>query len=155
MIAPTIGRVVWFQPAKPHDQPLRDQPFAALVTYVWNDRMVNLAYFEADGTPRSATSVALLQDDDTGNVGGYYAEWMPFQKGQAAKAEKAASVLAPHQQRVVDEKAELDERLSKLNAFFGTPIFTGLDENERERLSAQARVMGEYSSILGDRIAAF
>jgi hypothetical protein len=62
---------------------------------------------------------------------------------------------APHQQRVLDEKAELDVRLSKLNAFFGTPIFTGLDKDERERLAAQARVMGEYSRILGDRIEAF
>lgn len=66
-----------------------------------------------------------------------------------------ASPYAPHQQRVLDEKAELDVRHSKLQAFFGTPVFTGLDEEERERLAAQARVMGDYSRILGDRIAAF
>lgn len=65
------------------------------------------------------------------------------------------SAYAPHQQRVIDEKAQNDERLLKLNGFFGTAIFTGLDEEERERLAAQARVMAQLSTILGDRIAAF
>ena len=36
--------------------------------------------------------------------------------------------LQPHQQRVVDEKRDLDEKLEKLNAFFGSPIFAGLTE---------------------------
>ncbi len=31
------------------------------------------------------------------------------------------SALQPHQQRVLDEKAQLDERLAKLDAFTGTP----------------------------------
>ncbi|WP_333986710.1 Gp49 family protein [Burkholderia cepacia] len=65
------------------------------------------------------------------------------------------SPYAPHQQCVIDEKDELDERLLKLNGFFGTSIFTGLADEERERLAAQERVMAEYSAILGDRIAAF
>lgn len=87
MIKPTIGRVVWFQPAKNPEQPLREQPFAALVTHVWGDRMVNLACFNEAGTPFSATSVPLLQDDDEKPAHGYFAEWMPYQKGQAARAE--------------------------------------------------------------------
>jgi hypothetical protein len=96
MIQPTIGRVVWFQPAKVVDQPLRDQPFAALVTYVWSDRLVNLAAFDQNGTPLSATSVTLLQDDDVPNDGGYFAQWMPYQKGQAAKADAAQSTETVH-----------------------------------------------------------
>ncbi|KVD35441.1 hypothetical protein WI84_16360 [Burkholderia ubonensis] len=161
MIVPTVGRVVWFTPSSNTSESnfAPGAPLAALIAHVHSDRLVNLAVFDANGTAHSRTSVPLLQDDDKPIQGGYYAEWMPFQKGQTAKTEQAekaaASVLAPHQQRVVDEKAGLDERLSKLNAFFGTPIFTGLDEDERERLSEQARVMGEYSRILGDRIAAF
>jgi hypothetical protein len=63
--------------------------------------------------------------------------------------------LAPHQQRVVDEKTELDEKLSKLCKFHGTDIFNGLDSAEQERLRKQADIMAEYSCILGDRIAAF
>jgi len=65
------------------------------------------------------------------------------------------STTQPHQQRVVDEKAELDERLAKLVAFTKTPIFGGLDSAERDRLGQQAATMAMYSDILGDRIAAF
>ena len=89
MIKPSIGRVVWFQPAKNPDQPFRDQPHAALVTHVWGERMVNLACFNEAGTPYSSTSVTLLQDDDERPETGYFAEWMPYQKGQAARADAA------------------------------------------------------------------
>ena len=66
----------------------------------------------------------------------------------------------PHQQRVVDEKAELDAKLEKLAAFIGTKkapsqVFILLPEAERMRLYAQCRVMAEYSNILCERIAAF
>ena len=63
--------------------------------------------------------------------------------------------LQPHQQRVVDEKAELDEKLAKLKAFFDTDLFKSLDEDEQERMWRQADHMGDYSSVLGERIAAF
>jgi hypothetical protein len=66
-----------------------------------------------------------------------------------------APALQPHQQRVVDEKAELDERLAKLVDFTRTSIFAGLDAEERNRLDQQAATMAMYSDILGDRIAAF
>lgn len=160
MIKPSNGRIVWFTPSAQTASSdfAPGSQLAAIVAHVHSDRLVNLAVFDANGVPHSRTSVPLLQDDDVAPAYGYYAEWMPFQKGQAAKQEAEAapkSPLAPHQQRVLDEKAELDIRLSKLTAFFGTPIFTGLDEEERERLAAQARAMGEYSRILSDRIVAF
>lgn len=63
--------------------------------------------------------------------------------------------MQPHQQRVVDEKTELDEKLEKLSAFFGNPIFTSLPDVEQNRLNRQKVVMKEYSDILGERIAAF
>ena len=89
MISPSIGRVVWFHPSKSEDQPLRDQPYAALVTYVWSDTMVNLAVFDQSGVPFSATSVWLLQDEEAriSKELATLAEWMPFQNGQAAKQE--------------------------------------------------------------------
>ena len=65
------------------------------------------------------------------------------------------STMQPHQQRVIDEKAELDERLAKLVAFTKTSIFAGLDSAERNRLSKQAEAMTMYSYVLFDRIAAF
>lgn len=63
--------------------------------------------------------------------------------------------LAPHQQRVVDEKAELDEKLTKLEAFFESPIYNKLDCSERKRLQLQASFMRAYSDVLGERIVAF
>ncbi len=63
--------------------------------------------------------------------------------------------MQPHQQRVVDEKTELDAKLTKLKAFFDSETFTGLDNAEMARLREQAYVMGKYSQILGERIAAF
>lgn len=63
--------------------------------------------------------------------------------------------LQPHQQRVVTEKAELDKKLTKLNAFFNTEMFANLDDAEIERLQRQADIMAEYSDVLGERIAAF
>lgn len=65
--------------------------------------------------------------------------------------------LAPHQQRVVQEKKELDEKLSKLSAFIDSPNFTITvnDENEIARLVCQEEIMKDYSEILAERIAAF
>lgn len=69
---------------------------------------------------------------------------------------KANFKLPPHQQRVLDEKAELDDRLSKLTTFIeSSPIFAQLPIDEQERLRAQAAVMTDYSRILASRIAAF
>jgi hypothetical protein len=64
------------------------------VTHVWNDRMVNLAVFDSNGVAHSKTSVPLLQDDDPKPEHGFFCEWMPFQKGQAAKTEALESQLA-------------------------------------------------------------
>lgn len=64
--------------------------------------------------------------------------------------------MAPHQQRVVDEKKNLDENLSKLVSFINeNPIFPKLPDAEQDRLTRQVEVMSEYSQILGQRIAAF
>jgi hypothetical protein len=66
-----------------------------------------------------------------------------------------ASTLPPHQQRVVDERDELDSKAAKLNSFFETPIFDGLDAAEQGRLRTQLVAMETYSDILRERIAAF
>ena len=87
MIKPSIGRVVWFQPEHAHGAPDRDQPYAALIVHVWSDRMVNLGGFDQNGAPFAACSVTLLQDDDPIPPHGRYAQWMPYQVGQAKKHE--------------------------------------------------------------------
>ena len=64
--------------------------------------------------------------------------------------------MQPHQQRVVDEKTELDTKANALSQFIGnSPIFETLDAAEQERLKEQNDVMWKYSEILGARIAAF
>ena len=52
-------------------------------------------------------------------------------------------------------KADLDERLGRLFAFFQTQTFEALPEAERSRLRNQARFMDGYSAVLQERIAAF
>ena len=88
MISPTIGRVVWYSPAFVHRIPgePNDQLFPALVTYVWNDRMINLVAFTANGTPFGVTSVTLVQEGDASPIE-RFARWMPYQVGQAKKHE--------------------------------------------------------------------
>lgn len=64
--------------------------------------------------------------------------------------------MNPHQQRVVEEKKELDEKLDKLKAFIETSsVFKALPADECGRLGKQFDAMAEYSSILSQRIAAF
>ena len=62
--------------------------------------------------------------------------------------------MQPHQQRVVDEKKDLDEKATNLSEFIGhSPIFDTLDPAEQERLKEQSDIMWQYSEILGARIA--
>jgi hypothetical protein len=63
--------------------------------------------------------------------------------------------MQPHQQRVLDEKSELDEKRTKLTAFIGGDIYRKLDPVEQSRLNRQLEAMTLYSNILGERIAAF
>ena len=64
--------------------------------------------------------------------------------------------LQPHQQRVVDEKKELDVKLGALNGFIkSSPIFEKLAAEDRGLLEIQCHLMGAYSKVLDARIARF
>ena len=63
--------------------------------------------------------------------------------------------IPPYQQRVVDEKAELDDKIEKLAKFVYGDTFTNVETDERVRLYRQLVVMKHYAKILGERIAAF
>jgi hypothetical protein len=63
--------------------------------------------------------------------------------------------MPDYQQRVIDEKTELDTRLEKLRTFCKTPVYDGLPSTEQIRLDLQSGYMGHYSDILAERIAAF
>lgn len=65
--------------------------------------------------------------------------------------------MQPFQERVVAEKADLDEKITKLAVFTNPngPIFPTLPEDEQDRLNRQLTLMSNYSEVLGQRIAAF
>ncbi len=63
--------------------------------------------------------------------------------------------LQPWQERVVEEKEQLAERLEKLNAFLVTEKCLALPFEERTLLARQALVMAQYLDILLDRIEVF
>jgi hypothetical protein len=63
--------------------------------------------------------------------------------------------MLPHQERVVVEKRELDEKITKLTLFKISSVFSSLPSDEQDRLSRQFDCMIKYSSILRERIDAF
>lgn len=94
MIKPTQGRIVYFHEA--------GVQWPAMVTEVKDDRTISVKVFTATDI-HSIGGVQLLQDDDK-PTGKAWAEWMDFQKGQAAKSDD----------ELVKLKAVVDGLASKL-----------------------------------------
>src|ERR1700678_816712 len=96
IIKPTVGRVVWFTPARvdtDFDLGAYSPPFAAHVAYVWSENCVNLMVIGPEGHTLRYTSVTLIQADEPKPTLGRYCEWMPYQVGQAKKHEPTAAEL--------------------------------------------------------------
>ena len=155
MITPTNGRQVWFHPnGSLPDVAYMGLALAATVVHVWSDRCVNLQVLDANGVAHQVTSVTLLQDTDAPPLVGVYAEWMPFQKGQA----KAAAV-PEFVQRMIDERAALAEKVIKLGEFIspaGAPdssIFSQLPHIEQRLMIEQFNAMETYLQALSARLA--
>lgn len=112
------------------------------------------------------------------NAQGIVVQWVPsigdlmatdwrVYEGQSAFVNKTAQVplsselakleadIPPHQLRVLEELAQLTDRLDKLTAFFDTGLYRSLDVDERGRLKEQSLIMGEYQRILVTRVSAF
>jgi hypothetical protein len=100
-IKPTIGRRVWFRASAQFlernptvTQLGSGQPMDAGIVYVHHDHMVNLAVCDHVGRTHMVPSVPLLagqwepSDDDY-----MVCEWMPYQKGEAAKTEAAPGAI--------------------------------------------------------------
>lgn len=113
VITPTIGRKVWYWPSD-YDKHLHldyhpgflhtaieaadpKQACDATVVYVHGDRCVNLSITDHNGNVHKRTSVTFAQPGDAVPQGGGYAEWMPYQIGQAKAQQPAAAdpVAAP------------------------------------------------------------
>lgn len=88
MIQPTNGRIVWFYPASGDADFPPSGPFASIVTWVHSDHLINVCAFDGSGDSHGRQNVYLKQDEDENPAPeGAYCQWMPYQKGQAAKTE--------------------------------------------------------------------
>lgn len=63
--------------------------------------------------------------------------------------------LQPHQQRVVEERTELEDKLGKIHAFITSEKFASIPDDEQGRLVLQHKLMESYALVLEQRIAAF
>jgi len=64
-------------------------------------------------------------------------------------------VLEAHEERVVLEQSELNEKLQKLGVFIRGEIFKTLSEHEQGRLNLQYHFMTGYNEVLIQRIRHF
>lgn len=60
--------------------------------------------------------------------------------------------MLPYQERVIEEKTQLDEKLRKIRAFMVSPEFGRLSPEEQGRIKHQENTMWEYSDVLRERI---
>jgi hypothetical protein len=127
MIKPTVGRIVLYHPHDLDGGDVNDQPHAAIVAHVHSDRLINLTVFNENGSVYSRQGVTLVQGDEA-EAGltvpsSDFAEWMTYQKDQAAKAEAAESPLAKR----LDELAhDVDTKFTSLGDWL-QPALAGLD----------------------------
>lgn len=63
--------------------------------------------------------------------------------------------MEAYQQRVVDERRELDEKIERLAGFIASTAFDFVDHEQRQLLLRQHDAMVTYSDILQQRISLF
>ncbi len=63
--------------------------------------------------------------------------------------------MLPHQQRVIDEKEALDDKIKKLTGFIIGDTFDSLPQEDKMLLSEQKVAMEIYYNLLKRRIARF
>ena len=91
MIKPTIGRVVWFRDRHMHDV----QPNCAFIAFVHSDHKVNLTVCRPSGETYGVQDVLLFCGDGARPPATIaFCEWMPYQKGQAARTEELERTVA-------------------------------------------------------------
>lgn len=61
--------------------------------------------------------------------------------------------MSDFKSRLIEEKAQLDERLEKLQSFQSSEAFQSIAAVQQTLLNVQANAMATYSQILLERIA--
>jgi len=97
MIEPTVGRVVWFwisegPPRFCHLE--RQQPFAATIAYVIGPGCITISVVDHAGQQWGFENVPLWNGEGE-RPADRFCEWMPYQKGQAAKTEQLERAQKP------------------------------------------------------------
>lgn len=82
---PTVGRVVYYKSLGSPNGEFQSTDRAAIITQVLSDVRVSLCILNPNG-------MYFNQDVDQGQGPGQW-DWMPFQKGQAAKTEELEKKL--------------------------------------------------------------
>jgi hypothetical protein len=125
IIIPTIGRKLYYHPHGNAAIVRYDdtQPVDATVVYVWplatadqQHYLLNLLVVDHTGRAHVATSVPLIQDGDTAPEGSAYAEWMPYQVGQA-KAQSALPGYGPRSNANANNLAQSSEPVLVVKQF--------------------------------------
>lgn len=115
-INPTIGRIVLFHlsgttppadPARGNFMLAENDTYGAMVAAVISPSMVNLTVSDSWGNTFGRTSIPLVQEGEE-RPAGAWCEWMPYQKGQAAKAEQLERQIAAHTHQLTGEPPTLN-----------------------------------------------
>lgn len=108
---------------------------------------------EEDGYAAFPVSLTYVQKHGP-QVGGYYVQyeggyesWSPAQAFEEGNTRIATSYV----QRLLDEKAALEDKVIKLGNFIGSSVYQGLVVDERADLNDQYEHMARYLAILSRR----
>lgn len=63
--------------------------------------------------------------------------------------------MEDYKKRVINERADLFEKIIALEKFFLTETFKNLDFEEKSLMRMQSMIMSKYSEILAERIGNF
>lgn len=74
---------------------------------------------------------------------------------EMGRREALKSTMKPFQERVIEEKKSLDDKISPLRLFIERETFKTLPVEEQDRMKRQLHIMEEYSIVLGERIENF
>lgn len=157
-IIPSIGRVVWVRgEAVLSREATREVP--GIITQVRNLNLIDVVVFGGDQVVYEHTQ-AIYNDDEPG-VRDLAWRWPVHQKQPGVVSAVHPEPKDPHQgpvpstplDRVLTERYELAEKMSKLSAFVQTENFRDLPMAHKRLLSKQGGVMEQYLMILSERIS--
>lgn len=146
IIKPTLGRVIWYNPMGSLLVSSNGY-LTALICDVNADETVNLAVFDTKGNLHQRQNVPILDENQISSD--HYARWMPYQVGQAAKAESLqAQVEAlrrpepPNGETTPDVPDEVNKMVDE-----GGPdkVQEGHSDEPQEPVSGDAPVAGDVT----------